>query len=399
MRAGLRFGIAAIAAGLLLAAAPSLAQDTAPATNTPSETIGPRELEDFSLNGTVTRPAPTAPSRTVPEPRVTPPATTRAPATAPATATPPVRDTAPRAPSVSVTPPSGDVLSAPPTPAPDVGSAVEPESGFAPAPSSTVDISGDPSSNYLPWLLALLLLAAGAGYFAWRQRSRPSYATASGRADALVRAEPAPAPRPLQRTPAPSPPVTPDVPTGTVTTRLRPAAPAPPAGIVSTRLRPWLEIEFTPGRCVVEGDKATIQFDVTVFNSGGAPARDVLVEASMFNAGPQQDEEIGAFFAHPIAQGDRIPAIPPLKRIALKSAVTLTGDQLRQFEVAGKRIFVPLVGFNALYRWSGGEGQTSASYLVGRDNDGERMAPLRLDLGPRVFRGLGAREHSVSVRR
>jgi hypothetical protein len=168
---------------------------------------------------------------------------------------------------------------------------------------------------------------------------------------------------------------------------------------VATRLRPWLEIEFTPGRCVVEGDKATIQFDVAVFNSGSAPARDVLVEASMFNAGPTQDEEIGAFFAHPVAEGDRIPAIPPLKRIALKSAVSLTGDQLRQFEVAGKRIFVPLVGFNALYRWSGGEGQTSASYLVGRDNDGEKMAPLRLDLGPRVFRGLGAREHSVRLRK
>ncbi len=401
MRAGLRFGIAAIAAGLLLAAAPSLAQDTtAPATNTPSETIGPRELEGFSLNGTVTRPAPTAPSRTVPEPRATPSPTTRAPATAPATvrAAPAARDSLPSAPSVSVTPPPGDVLSAPPTPAPDLGSPVEPQPGFSPDFSPIEDISSDQQSNYLPWLVALLLLAGAAGYFAWRQRSRPSYATASGRADALVRAEPAPVPQPLQRTPEPRP-ATPAVPTGTVTTRLRPAAPGAPAGIVSTRLRPWLEIEFTPGRCVVEEDKATIQFDVAVFNSGGAPARDVLVEASMFNAGPQQDEEIGAFFAHPVAEGDRIPAIPPLKRIALKSAVTLTGDQLRQFEVAGKRIFVPLVGFNAIYRWSGGEGQTSASYLVGRNNEGERMAPLRLDLGPRVFRGLGAREHSVSVRK
>jgi hypothetical protein len=168
---------------------------------------------------------------------------------------------------------------------------------------------------------------------------------------------------------------------------------------VSTRLRPWLEIEFSPGRCVVQDDKATIQFDVAVFNSGSAPARDVLIEASMFNAGPAQDQEIGAFFAHPVAKGDRIPAIPPLKRVALKSAVSLTGDQLRQFEVAGKRIFVPLVGFNALYRWSGGEGQTSASYLVGRDTNADKMAPLRLDLGPRVFRGLGAREHSVRLRK
>ena len=259
---------------------------------------------------------------------------------------------------------------------------VDAQPGFSPAPAPIEDVSGDQRGNFLPWLAALLLLAGGAGFYAWRQRSRPSYATASGRADALVRAQAAPAPQPLQRAPPPRPPT-----------------PSGPAGIVSTKLRPWLEIEFTPGRCVVEGDKATIQFDVAVFNSGSAPARDVLVEATMFNAGPEQDEEIGAFFAHPVAKGDRIPAIPPLKRVALKSAVSLTGDQLRQFEVAGKRIFVPLVGFNALYRWSGGEGQTSASYLVGRDNQSERMAPLRLDLGPRVFRGLGAREHSVRLRK
>jgi hypothetical protein len=87
-----------------------------------------------------------------------------------------------------------------------------------------------------------------------------------------------------------------------------------------------------------------------------------------------------------------------LKRVALKSAVSLTLDQMRQFEVAGKRIFVPLIGFNALYRWSGGDGQTSASYLVGRDTQSEKLAPLRLDLGPRIFRGLGARQHNIGVR-
>ena len=69
---------------------------------------------------------------------------------------------------------------------------------------------------------------------------------------------------------------------------------------------------------MVEEDGATIQFDVEVYNSGTAPARDVLVEASMFNAGPEQDQEISAFFAHPVAKGERIPAIPPLDRIALQ---------------------------------------------------------------------------------
>ena len=49
-------------------------------------------------------------------------------------------------------------------------------------------------------------------------------------------------------------------------------------------------------------------------------------------------------------------------------------------KLAGARLFVPLIGFNALYRWGSGEGQTSASFLVGRDDRGEKLAPLRLDM-------------------
>jgi hypothetical protein len=270
----------------------------------------------------------------------------------------------------------------------------------------------DPRRNVFPWLLAIFLLVGAAAYFFWRQRSQQGYAAVAGHEQVMLkratpepRPTPQPAGQPLQReTPTRAPPERAPEPApesqlpagGVVSTRLRQST--APAGVVSTSLRPWLEIEFTPGRCVVEEDKATIQFDVAVYNSGGAPARDVLIEASMFNAGPTQDNEIGAFFAHPVAQGDRIPAIAPLKRVALKSAVSLTLDQMRQFEVAGKRIFVPLIGFNALYRWSGGDGQTSASYLVGRDTQSEKLAPLRLDLGPRIFRGLGARQHNIGVR-
>jgi hypothetical protein len=167
---------------------------------------------------------------------------------------------------------------------------------------------------------------------------------------------------------------------------------------VSTRLRPWIDIEFLPGRCIVDEQRAVVEFDIALYNSGSGPARDVLIEAAMFNAGQTQDTEIGAFFGNPVAKGDRIPLIQPLKRVSFKSAVSLTREQLRVFEAGGRRLFVPLVGFNALYRWSGGEGQTSASYLVGREGDGDKMSPFRVDLGPRVFRGLGARENELKVR-
>ena len=58
MRAALRLGIASMATGLALGPLPALAQDAAPAAETPAaDSIGPRELEGFSLQGTVTRAA------------------------------------------------------------------------------------------------------------------------------------------------------------------------------------------------------------------------------------------------------------------------------------------------------------------------------------------------------
>jgi hypothetical protein len=159
-----------------------------------------------------------------------------------------------------------------------------------------------------------------------------------------------------------------------------------------------VDIGFQPIRCILDERRLTVEFEIELFNSGSGPAREVLVEARLFNAGPTQGEEIAAFFANPHGQGDRIPLIPPLKRFARKSQVVIGRDQLQAYEVGGRQVAVPLIGFNALYRWSGGEGQTSVGYLLGRDGEGDKLAPFRLDLGPRLFRGLGARPLPEAVR-
>jgi hypothetical protein len=92
--------------------------------------------------------------------------------------------------------------------------------------------------------------------------------------------------------------------------------------------------------------------------------------------------------------------IPPFGKVSLKSAVRLPIDQLHSFEVDGRKLFVPLVAFNILFRGGGSEGQASASFLVGRGDDSdEKLAPFRLDLGPRIFRGLSARPHSMGLTR
>ena len=149
-------------------------------------------------------------------------------------------------------------------------------------------------------------------------------------------------------------------------------------GIVSVRLKPELNVEFIPDRAVVTDREVVLQFEMTITNSGSAPARDVLVEGKLVTAHAAQDAEIAGFFAAPEGTGDRMALIPPLGRIALKSAVRLPLDQLHSFEVDGRRLFVPLVALNILFRSGAGDGHASASFLVGRGSDDDaKLAPFR----------------------
>jgi hypothetical protein len=160
-------------------------------------------------------------------------------------------------------------------------------------------------------------------------------------------------------------------------------------------LKPQLAIEFQPDRAVVTESDVMLQFDVVITNNGSAPARDVLVEARMVCAHAGQDAEIADFFRQPLGRGDRMSQIQPLGRLALKSSVRLPIAMLHSFQVEGRTLFVPLVAFNVLYS---GDGQASASFLVGRGTEtDEKLAPFRLDLGPRIFRGLSSRPHSIGL--
>ena len=368
---------------LALAALPAAAQNVVVVPNndgpSPTETVGPPQLRDFNLNGTVTRQA-------------EPPATTRAapPPTARQVEAAPARQQGQVTRSQPAEPQAG--RAAPAQQAPSVAlpqpSAVAPPADLPtadPAPVAAAPelaLPGEPGSDftYWPWLLAGIVAAGGALLlFRRHQQQRGRYAEALAGFD--LGAAPEPATEPLHR--APVPPVPPK---------------SASTGIVSTRLRPEITIDLLPERAVLDETGATIEFQVTVRNNGTAPAREVLIEACMVNAGPAQDQELGAFFAHPVAKGEAIPQIMPMTEILLKSAVRLRPEHMRQYEFQGRKLFVPLVGVNAVYRGPAGPKQTSASYLVGRDGDGEKMAPFRLDLGPRIFRGLGARTHTLGLR-
>lgn len=398
--------MAAFVAGLSLAPLPLHAQEAPAETNTPAaDQIGPRELRDFNLQGTVTQPS--QPSATPPAGETSPPASGQ---------TPPARTTArPRvtrdalAPSASVAAPQREAaaraLPAPPVPRsvpvaqpsrssitvnlpPARATAVPVEFPDA-DPATAAPLTPDGGPSFWPWLLAAVALGGGGAFLFWRRNGREAYA-GGAQASAFVapspeppRARPAPVP-----TPAPSPPVVP------------PPVVAPgPVGIVATRLRPWLDVEFEPDRVVVEAERVIFEFELDVVNSGSVPASDVRVAIQLFNAAPDQDQELAAFFAGVGDDANRAPDIAPFKRFELKPQLVVPRDKLRVLEAGGRQFFVPLIGINIRYRGPRDEGQSAAGFLIGRETGGEKFAPFRVDLGARIYRGLGARILPGNIRR
>ena len=402
--------------GCALFATPLAAQSNTSGTAPPTSDIGPGELSNFSLNGTVTRPA-ERPVATQPAP--TPRPTTTAPAT-PGEARPAAPATTDRPPAINPPAPvESDLFRRPPTlPDASAGNAVS----AAPLLPSAPDTTSNPALEaegflLLPWIVALLAVAGMAVmYFGYRRRGRqeagagryamdaaqPDESAAAPVAAPTPSADPAPAAgsgtrRPLPTTLMPPPPSQPRAqPTPAVPPRADPIA---PGGIVSTALRPWIDIDLIPDRAFLDDQGTAIAFDVTLFNSGSAAARDVIVEARLLNAGASQDEELGAFFAAAAETGDPIPQIAPYARIPLRSAVRLSRADIREYEIDGRKLFVPLVAISVRYRWSSGEGHSAAGFLIGQGGeDREKLAPLRLDKGDRSWKQLGVRRYDKGLR-
>lgn len=419
MRAGLRLGMAIGFAALTLAPVAAPAQDVPQDSSASSGAVGPQDLQNFNLQGRVIRPADRSPATEAPS---TPPSRAQSPPTqnggqSIADQAAPARERAAprparRTPASAEAPPAESAprraAAADPAPAPlsqvatgSAAAATLPKlddgpvignaaAASAPAPASTTTLAPERMPSIFPWLLAAFALGAGGVFLLLRGRSRAAFAGAP-EVDAFAPPEPAPVPAAPRAAPPPAPEKAPPPPPPGV-------VPPPVGGVVSTRLRPWLEIGFQPLRCIMEDHQLIFEFELELMNSGNSPARDVLVEATLFNAGNHQDKELGAFFADPVGAGERIAGIQPLKGMTLRTEVVAPRERVQVYDVGGRKVLVPIIAFNALYRWSGGDGQTSTSYLLGIDTKKAKMAPFRADPGRRVFQNVAARPLPTAVR-
>jgi hypothetical protein len=367
--------LAACAAMSLAAAGGALSAQT--------NTLGPPQLKDFQLEGE-RRPAPSPPpAQEQPAPQPAPPSEQpRAARPAPAEARPaapaaparrspeaertraPAERPAPRstpAPTIPAQPQDiFTVPGAPPAAEPFPQAAPPPAAESAPAPATAAPETG---TSFWLYLIPLALLALGGAYALRRRRS------AGGEAgtDETVPVAVAPAPRPQ---------------------------PVP---------RPWLELEFKAAKAASTEVEATIDFALVIQNTGKGEARNIRVNARLFNAGAEQDKEIGAFF-RTRGKGRRthvFPELPAGEDALIEGSVAMPRAEMRALKVQEQLLFIPVIAVNVVYDWAEDRtGQTSKSYVIGRElgPEAEKMGAFRLDLGPRVYRTVGQRQHSLARR-
>ncbi len=418
----IRRSLRTISAGLglfaiMLAASSIEAQET--------NTVGNPQLKDFELPGTRTVPpanqqpvpAPSPPATTPPPPAATPPVTIPSVPSPQAAEPATIEAPAPRRPGAA--PPAASRQAAPP-PAADVPAEVPvgvPAPGeleqALPAPTPAAPVTEAPPAvlaaepgQKVPWLYvgfgALLALLSVFALIAFK-RSRSSADPRAEAEAAVEQAEPhpeaPPEPDPLfaRRTPATAAPAAPAP---------APAMPplpsaAPADGVVSVSMRPRLELEFRADRAAATLTETSVQYELTIRNTGNRTARDIRIQVHMMNAAADQEKVISEFFAEPV--GDDEPplfaALAPKAEVNIRSGVTLPNERLREITIQGRKLFIPVVAFNVFYEWGDGRtGQTSMSYLVGREapTPQEKMGPFRLDLGPRLYRSVGQRQGNLA---
>ena len=324
----------------------------------------------------VASPAPTV-TRATPAPRPTVRTARAAPrAAAPVRRSAPVQTTTAPAPVQAA--PATVPTAAEPSLAPPVNGPVAVPIGAASTP-----VAPDRSPAALwPWLLAgAALLIAGIAFFVRRRRRAAEEAYYEEPAyEAPVQAAPEPAFAPAMAAAAAE----------EVTVADDADVEALAAGSAPEPGRPWLEFLMRPVRAGVDGDDATVEFELTVGNTGTARATDVRVSTWMVAAGEGTDME-RSLIEPPADASLAEMSIEPGDGARVDGAISLPREGLRG-------PVLPVVVADARYRLpDGSEGRTHASFAVGLPS-GDGLEPFAVDLPTGMQDNVEARLHGEPER-
>ena len=367
MRAITAFALAIAALSLTRADSAALAQDVAPET--------PPELRDFRLDRQPGQPE--AQPTVEPVPVTPPPAASTVPGVERSTPRSQAPAPAPRRTSASAAAPEqNEAPTGGPTGVPSVTTA-EPvaieelapqKSEPQPEPSSSLS-----SQNW--WLIAAALGMVGAiliiVFLFRRSRNRPLEYEPIDQSAAV--AEPPKASVPVKLAPKSSPPTQP----------------------IST-LKPRIVLDFIPEKASISFTALTVKGELRIINQSDLPAKNMQLRAALISASAQQETEISGFHNAAIdTKAQNLGDAKAGERIATLIELTVPLSDLQSFPLGDQQLFVPILVGNIAYSDESGILSETAEIacMIGREANPPKpkMAPLRLDLGPRSFSPLGQR--------
>lgn len=146
----------------------------------------------------------------------------------------------------------------------------------------------------------------------------------------------------------------------------------------------------------------TIAYTLLLHNRGTQDAQDILVRGVVGNAGPAQQALLEAFFTGQIGFPlHSSVSIAPGDTLRLSGELRLGRDEIVPVEMGQRSLLIPIAAFDTSYRWGAedeatdpqGSGRTARAFIVGQEQEppADRLAPFRLDQGPRQYRRPAAR--------
>lgn len=158
-----------------------------------------------------------------------------------------------------------------------------------------------------------------------------------------------------------------------------------------------MQLMVTQARYSLMG--VTIAYGLLLHNRGARPAQDLLVRGIIGNGGANQQALLDGFFIGETGLPlHAAVALAPGETLRLEGELRLAPDQIVPVPMGDRSLLIPIAAFDTSYQYSDSEaeddkGRTARAFIIGQEQEPptERLAPLRLDQGPRHYRRPAAR--------
>lgn len=270
-------------------------------------------------------------------------------------------------------------------------------------PPASIEPASNPSALYIVIPIALLLLA-GIGIYVWRRKDKaepfankvappvpPSEPKLDEKSEKLIE-EPTspPAPKPVESTINAKPNVESPA-DGFVTTKIKRPDPAPNPTPVKAPLSDQLSIEFQAESASSTLLNAVVGYRIIINNRSERPLKDLHISGTMIQADKNLVETAASSKGQLLHE---VGALAAGQNEQVSGDIRLSLNAFHPIEFQSQKLFVPLVLLRFDYIDSDGNARMqAANYLIGTEHvpPREKMAPFRLDLGPRNYADVASR--------